>query len=115
MKLVKTLLAAVALAGTTTASFAYEGGWYYDNNPRGSEVLVLGDNTDDTYRGFSGTELYCAQPGASYATMRRVIGREYDQITWWIDADCGSVVRVCVENSYGEWACSSYFDEGWGW
>ena len=112
----KKLLALVLFLFSSGAVNAYEGGWdtsYYDEV--GRELLILGDNTDDTYRGFSGTRQYCGAPGTGYANMRNIINAEYDQITWWIDADCGSIVHVCVENSHGDWGCSSYIDRGWGW
>ncbi len=115
MKKILTSLAAVLLvaASATAASAAYQGGWYTDNNVGGSEILYLGDNSDDTYRGFSGTGHFCVRRGASYATMRRIITSEPDQITWWIDAECGNYSRVCVRNSYGRSACSTYYDHGW--
>lgn len=93
---------------------AYEGGWYYDNNAGGREILYLGDNSDDTYRGFSGTAASCGPKGAPYARIRSIIGREYHQINWWISHQCdGTYARVCVQNSYGERACSTCIDLGW--
>lgn len=108
------LMFSLAFAGTTaSAENYYQGGWYTDNNIGRSEILYLGDNTTDSYRRFGGTRSWCYAPGESYQTMRNIIGNEDTQITWWIDADCGSVARVCVENSYGQMGCSSYRDYGW--
>lgn len=104
----------LALMTQASVAYAYEGGWdtsMYDEY--GRELLLLGDNTDNSYRALSGTRSYCARPGLGYASMRRIVNREYHQITWWVEADCGSVIRVCVENSYGQWGCSSYLDRGW--
>ncbi len=112
----KSFLTAFMVLATAGAACAYEGGWdttQYDE--WGRELLILGDNSDDTYQGFSGTRNYCGRRGTSYSNMRAIVNAEYDQITWWIDADCGQVVRVCVQNSYGDVGCSSYLDRGWGW
>ncbi len=121
----KTLLAAAAAVsmlavsvGGASANETYEGGWYTDNNLGGSEVLYLGDNSDDTYLHLSGASGYCGQPGASYARMRSVIGHEYDQITWSINQVCSDdygndFARICVQNSYGDSACSTYREVGW--
>ena len=116
-----TLLAAVAatamLGATMSSAFAYVGGWYYDNNPGGWEVLALGDSSDDSYLSLRGTEMYCGRPGASYAKMRNVLernGTSGEQVTWWIDHECSQAhVRICIENWRGERACSTYRDEGW--
>lgn len=121
MNFKKTLFAAVAatsmLAMSVASASAFEGGWYTDDNLGGSEVLYLGDNSDDSYFHLSGASGYCGRPGASYAKMRSIIGNEYDQITWWIDQECSGggidYVRVCVENSYGQSACSTYREIGW--
>ena len=107
-------VAAIAMVASAGVAEAYQGGWYVDNNRGGSEILYLGDNSDDTYRSLRGTSRYCGRRGASYATMRRVLGNEYDQITWWEDHVCNDgYVRVCVQNSYGQRACSTYEDYGW--
>ncbi len=114
-KILMSAVAAIAmLAVSVSATQAFEGGWYFDNNAGGWEVLSLGDNSDDTYLHLSGYTGWCGSRGASYAKMRRVIGSNAgDQIHWWIDADCGSTARVCVENAQGSWACSTYRVEGW--
>ncbi len=116
----KTLLAAAAAAAmlaAAPAANAYVGGWYYDNNVGGFEVLLLGDNTDDTYFRLGGTGAYCVKPGASYATIRNILlrnGTDGQQINWWIDEECTSgYVRICVENTRGESACSTYTAKGW--
>lgn len=113
------VLITVGAIATATPAFAYEGGWYTDNNLGGSEVLYLGDNSNDTYLLLRGASGYCGSPGASYAKMRRIIGNEYDQITWWIDQTCNdnrtgiAYARVCVENYLGQSACSTYRYVGW--
>lgn len=107
------VLAAAALLGASPAG-AYEGGWYVDNNAGGREILYLGDNSDNTYRVLRGTGRYCVYPGASYAKMRGVLGNEHNQISWWVTNSCDDgYVRVCVENSRGQSACSTYIDAGW--
>lgn len=117
MKLTLTQIwAALCVVCTATVASAYTGGWnteYVDGY--GREVLFLGDNSDGSYRELIGTREWCRQSGSSYATMRSVVEQEYDQISWWVDADCGDVVRICVRNSYGRGACSSYLDGGWRW
>lgn len=106
-------MAAVSLFAAAPA-MAYEGGWYVNNNPGGSEILYLGDNSDNTYRALRGTSRYCVQRGVSYARMRRVLGNEYNQISWWESHTCNDgYVRICVENSRGQTACSTYYDAGW--
>lgn len=108
--------AAALLTPTTVSAQTYIGGWdtrFVDGY--GREVLYLGDSSDSSWRRLVGTRSWCAARGAGYAQMRRIVEDEYDQILWWIDADCGSVVRVCVQNSYGARGCSSYLDGGWEW
>lgn len=97
------------------AAQAFTGGWEYDDNPGGFEILYLGDNSDDTYRRLSGTKMYCGSPGVPYARIRNVIDRNYPhQINWWVSNECdGGYIRVCVENRLGESACSTYVDGGW--
>ena len=113
------LIGAVAaislLAAPSAANAAYEGGWYFDNNPGGWEILALGDNSDDTYRILRGTDRFCGRRGASYATMRSIInGNSGEQITWWVADTCDDgYVRVCVQNWRGRSACSTYWDDGW--
>lgn len=75
---------------------------------------MLGDSSDDTYTGFEGTRGFCAARGDSYAYMRRVVSAAQEEVYWWVDADCGRVVRICVENVYGDGGCSSYlWDRRW--
>lgn len=116
-KLLIAALASIALAaGAGTANASYYGGWYYNDDPGdGYEVLALGDSSDGTYRYLRGTSRYCGRPGASYATMRRVLNRSGDDgISWWVNHSCDDgYVRVCVENWRGESACSTYWDGGW--
>ena len=103
----------VALTAATTASADYYGGWLYDDNPGGREITILGNgNGYGLYlTGYTGA---CGPRGASYATMRNVMSETGGGwISWWIDQDCGSTVRVCVQNDWGQWACSSYYDHGW--
>lgn len=109
-------VAALAFAGSAGIASAgyYEGGWYVRNNPGGREILYLGDNSDNTYRALRGTSRYCVRPGASYARIRQVLNNEYDQIGWWEDEICrDGYVRICVQNSRGQSACSTYEDNGW--
>lgn len=98
----KILLAGVAALGLLTGMTPaladyYEGGWYVRNNPGGREILYLGDNSDNTYRSLRGTARYCGSPGNSYAQMRRVMGNEYDQLSWWDTNNC--TVVTCVSAS----------------
>lgn len=111
-KSIVSALAALALAGSAGAASAYEGGWFFRDNPGGYEILYLGDSDDNTFLYLRGTELRCGPSGASYARMRQVIGSNRDQVSWWIDRDCGDYVRVCVTGRQGR-ACSTY--ENWGW
>lgn len=114
MKLKSVLAAVVTLALSATTASAYVGDWYYDDNRGGSEYVELGDNDSGSYlvlRGYSGR---CGPRGDSYATMRNTIGSNYPyQVGWWIDYDCGSTVRVCVEGDRGQIACSTYRNGGW--
>ena len=111
--------AALALSLSTLSASAFEGDWYYDNNVGGSEVLNLGDNSDDSFLVLRGTDRYCGRPGAPYSRIRNVLrrnGTDGEQITWWIANTCDDgYVRICVENWRGEQACSTYEDYGWVW
>ncbi len=110
----KTIALALAIAFSASAASAYEGGWYFDNNPGGTEILDLGDNTDDSYLRLYGTRGWCGSPGTSYANMRATISSNYPyQVEWWIDADCGNAARVCVVGDRGQTACSTYRIDGW--
>ena len=113
-KLLLAAATATALAGSAVNASAYEGGWYFDNNPGGWEILYLGDGDDDTYLQLGGTGEACGRRGNSYAHMRRVISSNYPhQLSWWVDYTCGDLVRVCVENVRGQSGCSTYVYEGW--
>jgi hypothetical protein len=114
----KTFLTVAAIflfAGFTNAASAFVGNWSYDNNPGGLEVLWLGDSSDDTYLYLRGTDRYCGRPGASYARMRSVLrSTGGDQVNWWFSDECDDgYVRVCVSNSHGNTACSTYGNGGW--
>jgi hypothetical protein len=108
-KFAAAILVMACVAVSSNAAHAARGGWYYDDNPGGWEDLRL----DDSYRGttlyLGGTKDWCGLPGASYATMRRVLSNNNGlEIDWWVSHDCGGVLRVCVENVRGQAACSSY-------
>jgi len=107
-------VAALALMAAPNVASAYEGGWYFDNNVGGWEVLHLGDNDDGTHRRLSGTGEACGRRGASYATMRSTLrGGGGGDVSWWVDSSCGDFVRVCVQNAAGRTNCSTYLDYGW--
>ncbi len=109
MKLGKALLAALALVGTTTASFAYVGDWAYDDNRGGSEYVYLNDYDSGLNVEFYGVEGWCGRRGASYATMRSTLSSNGNSAAgWWVDYDCGSTQRICVEGGNGNTACSTY-------
>ena len=112
------VVASCALAiGSSVPTNAYEGGWAYDDNAGGYEVLKLGDNTDNTYLLLRGTKSYCGSPGVPYARVREVLrrnGTNGQQISWWIANSCdGGYVRVCVRNGRRESACSTYWADDW--
>lgn len=109
------MVASVALLCAPNVAGAYEGGWEYDNNAGGSEILLLGDNSDGSHRMLGGTAAACGAYGASYASMRSTIsgGGTNNDVSWWVDADCGDIVRVCVQNVNGRQRCSTYRDFGW--
>lgn len=96
---------------------AFEGDWYFDNNPGGREILALGDFTDNSFLLLRGSPRYCGVPGDSYAHMRNVLvrnGTNGQMIYWWIADSCrDGYVRVCIENRYNEVGCSTYIDGGW--
>lgn len=120
-RILAAICAVVLVAGTgISAASAYEGGWRFQDNPGGTERFDLGDNTDNSYYGLDGTSAWCGRRGASYATMRGILSRNRGhQITWWIADVCYEkgveYNRVCVENTYGESACSTYIVYGWYW
>lgn len=109
--------AAAAMLVAAPAANAYVGDWYFADIPGEFEVLHLGDNTDGSYLRLGGTGAYCVKRGVPYATIRNILvrnGTSGQQINWWIDEECTSgYVRICVENSRGESACSTYTDQGW--
>lgn len=122
--MIATAFAVVAmLAVTVTAASAdeyYYGGWYYDNNAGGSEFLRLGDDSDGTYLHLRGADGWCGSRGASYAKMRRILNNnDGDYINWSVDQECTDsdtgidYARICIENKYGESACSTYRWVGW--
>ncbi len=105
--------AAALLLGTTQVALAYyEGSWSYDSHVY--ETMELGDNSDGSVRFLEGTAYYCGRPGASYSTMHQVLRNTGGaDITWWVADDCGTFVRICVQNWRGQKACSTYIDNGW--
>jgi hypothetical protein len=108
------LAAAAMLTVSAGGAFAYYGGWHFDNNAGGWEILSLGDSDDGTYLHLEGDAGRCGTKGASYAKMRSILNNnDGDYIDWWIDADCGDLVRICLENKYGQSACSTYWYVGW--
>jgi len=117
MHIRKTLLAAAAAAAlliAAPAANAFVGGWYYDNNAGGLEVLHLGDSSDDTYLVLRGTDRYCSRPGVSYATVRNLLNSVGGPVNWWIDNECDDgYLRICVSDSQGWDACSTYANGGW--
>lgn len=98
---------------------SYSGGWYYFEQGGGYlEELWLGDG-DHYGLHMRGTSRFCAQPGAAYHRIRSILNNANDFsngfVTWWIANSCSDgYVRVCVRNPYGEQACSTYQDWGWG-
>lgn len=113
-KMLMTAVAAVAmLAVSAGAAFAYYGGWYYNDVPGEWEDLRLGDNSDGLYLHLSGTRDWCVKRGVPYSKVRNLLSRNDTEITWWVDADCGSIARICVQADWGEVACSSYWVDGW--
>ena len=108
------LTAAFVFAGAGVAN-AFWGQWEYNGD--GQEYVVLGDSSTGYGRALGGTSRYCGSPGASYANMRQVLdnnGHNGQEIYWWVDQTCNDgYVRVCVQNSSNQWACSTYADYGW--
>lgn len=107
--------AALLLAPSAKAQDYYYGAWEFGND--GTEYLYLGDNMDGTYLYLRGDRGYCGRPGASYTSIRQILLNQVDDVSWWIDDYCSSgrrdFVRICVENDYGQRACSTYRDMGW--
>ena len=112
----KTLIvvASVLVGGVSVANADdYLGGWQYDSY--GYETMILGDG-DGSGLYLTGTDRYCGRPGAGYRTMHRILDNTGGGfIHWWVDQGCSDgFVRVCIENQYGQQACSTYYDDGWG-
>jgi hypothetical protein len=105
-----------SLAAAAPAQAAYYGGWYYDNNPGGWDIVQLG-NGDGSYLHLVGTEVSCGAKGASYARIHQVLSNANNSsgyITWWIANTCdGSYDRICVQNDWGQQACSAFEIDGW--
>ena len=92
----------------------YTGAWYFQTNP---EYLELGFRATGDHMSLSSTPLQCGSPGAPYYKIREVLknnGPDRD-ILWWISDYCSAsnLIRICVENYRGQWACSTYIDFGW--
>jgi len=117
-------LAAVAVLALGTAAFAtpasaaYYGGWYYNDNPGGWDVLQLGDG-HGRYLHLIGTEVSCGDRGAPYAQIHQVLSDGNDAsrdgfVTWWVVNTCdGQYDHICVQNDWGNSACSTYQIDGW--
>ncbi len=111
------MLVAGSLGFASAAQAAYYGDWYYDNNTGGWDIMQLGDG-DDRYLHLEGTEVACGPKGASYARMHQVLSDANDSsgnISWWVVKSCdnGNFYKVCVQNDYGDRACSAYEVVGW--
>ena len=122
--MIRKSLIGLAVAALAVVSFAapamaaYYGGWYYDNNPGGWDVVQLGDGNGH-YLHLVGTEVSCGARGAPYARIHQVLSDANDAsdsgfITWWITNTCdGRFDRICVQNDFGATACSAFEIDGW--
>lgn len=104
--------AIISMLSVPTYAQEYVGGWAH-----GPGYAVLGDNSDDSGLRLGTTSRYCGIPGSSYSVMNGIMrrnGQSGEQIYWWIDQECSDgYIRICIENRFGESACSTYRDLGW--
>ncbi len=110
------MLAVGSVGFAAPAMAANYGEWYYDNNAGGWDILQLGDG-DGSYLHLVGTEVSCGAKGAPYARVHKVLSDANNSsgyITWWITNTCdGAYDRICVQNDWGDKACSAYEIDGW--
>jgi hypothetical protein len=113
MNLKSVLAAVLSIALSVTTASAYVGDWYYDDNPRDTEIVELGDNNTGEYLTLYGYKDACGPRGDSYATMRSAMSSNYpNQVVWWVEYDCGSTLQICIEGTRYV-ACSTYRNGGW--
>lgn len=98
----------------------YEGESYYGDWRVYSDGLNLGDGSGENELWLRATPEWCYDEGVSYRTMNRYVQSNWpNPVNWWVSETCwnrpaGShMIRVCVQASWGGWACSTYFDRGW--
>lgn len=106
------LAAATALLFAVTPASAYRGEWYYETpSDWKNSVLILGGYGNGSLY-LDGTSESCGPRGDSYDWMRQVLRNSNTfgdgLVNWGIQYDCGSIVRICINNNVGDIGCSSY-------
>jgi hypothetical protein len=123
MKLKTVLAPVLSIALSASIASAYEGYWEYDNNPGGSEYLVLGDDAQGFEVQFYGVKGWCGRKGVSYAKMRQVLSSNGNNSVYWRVASTCDVdydgyddfARICVTGGRGQEVCSTYGVADWWW